>query len=143
MTVVFRDGTFYNYYDVEPGEWLIFHSSFSKGPLLDSESNLVVNHRHGPADVSSLTPQIKELIVRVQRATQVYNRDLSKPYKAKRLVSTTLGSRSVMGKTRKEITTYGTSTTMKQPRRRNLQNAYAKQQVVKAMKRAGKNPNQK
>lgn len=143
MTVVFRDGTFYNYYDVEPGEWLIFHSSFSKGPLLDSKSNLVVNHRHGPADVSTLSPQVKELIVRVQRTRQIYNKDLSKPYTTKRVVTTTAGSRSVRVKTVKNVTTYGTATTMKQPRRRNLQGAYAKQQAVKAMKRAGTNPNQK
>jgi hypothetical protein len=30
MTVVFRDGTFYNYYQVTPGEWEAFHASYSK-----------------------------------------------------------------------------------------------------------------
>ena len=35
LTVVFRDGTFYNYYDVPPSVWIEFHDSFSKGPMLN------------------------------------------------------------------------------------------------------------
>jgi hypothetical protein len=34
LTVVFRDGTFYNYYSVDPNEWAQFKASYSKGEYI-------------------------------------------------------------------------------------------------------------
>jgi hypothetical protein len=80
LTVVFRDGTFWNYYDISPGIWIIFHSSLSKGPLINSnEQNkhgdgLILREcsSHGPADLSNLTPQAQEFLYKVARTSQIY-----------------------------------------------------------------------
>ena len=78
MTVVFRDGTFYNYYDVSPGEWESFHASYSKGrPWLNrknsnqSSDGLFINKPRGDAgDMSDIDPEIREALYRVARTQQ-------------------------------------------------------------------------
>jgi hypothetical protein len=78
MTVVFRDGTFYNYYEVTPGEWSSFSASFSKGrPWLNRKNKsqaadgLFINKPRGDAgDMSDMDPQIREALYRVARTTQ-------------------------------------------------------------------------
>jgi hypothetical protein len=83
LTVVFRDGTFWNYYNISPGTWIIFHDSFTKGPLLnDSLHNkgrgdgllLAQCSHHGPADMSNLSAAAQEFIYKIARTAQItYN----------------------------------------------------------------------
>jgi KTSC domain len=80
MTVVFRDGTFYNYYQVSQSEWEAFHGSYSKGkPWLNKGfvngnqkvDGLFIGKPRGPAtDEGSVNPQIRAALYRVSRATQ-------------------------------------------------------------------------
>jgi hypothetical protein len=85
LTVVFRDGTFYNYYDVPPSVWIQFHDSFSKGPMLNRQTKnggqamdgKLLSYKHGPADMSDLSEAAQEFIYKVARTVQIYNRDKS------------------------------------------------------------------
>jgi hypothetical protein len=78
MTVVFRDGTFYNYYEVTAGEWEAFHASYSKGrPWLNKKSHtqaadgLFISKPRGDAgDMASVDPKIREALYRVARTQQ-------------------------------------------------------------------------
>lgn len=77
VTVMFRDGTLINYYDVEPGTWENFHTSISKGkPWLNwygdgAPGELVAQHRFGPADITNIDPQDLSEIYKVARSAQV------------------------------------------------------------------------
>lgn len=78
MTVVFRDGTFYNYYDVKYNEWVAFSGSYSKGrPWLNRKNKsqtadgLFVSKPRGPANVADIDPRIREQLYRVARAQQI------------------------------------------------------------------------
>lgn len=78
LTVMFRDGTLFNYYSVTPGEWKTFQSAYSKGPLLNLWSKgqynpgflLLAPHQYGPADVSNVSPEVLSTIYRVARSSQ-------------------------------------------------------------------------
>jgi hypothetical protein len=78
LTVMFRDGTLFNYYDVDPGTWKTFHNSYSKGPMLNLYNKgtyspgalLMSPHTYGPADVSNVSPEVLSTIYRVARASQ-------------------------------------------------------------------------
>lgn len=78
MTVVFRDGTFYNYYEVTQSEWDAFHASYSKGkPWLNkanknqASDGLFIHKPRGDAgDMSSVDPAIREALYRVARSFQ-------------------------------------------------------------------------
>lgn len=84
MTVVFRDGTFYNYYEVTPGEWEAFHASYSKGrPWLNrgfpsgsqKADGLFISKPRGDAgDGANIDPSIREQLYRVARAQQIKTR---------------------------------------------------------------------
>jgi hypothetical protein len=97
MTVVFRDGTFYNYYEVSQGEWINFSSSFSKGkPWLNranknqGSDGLFIGKPRGVADPGSVPPQLREALWRVARTQQVVRpplRSLSNPKKVAGRVS--------------------------------------------------------
>ena len=69
LTVVFRDGTFYNYYEVSPVEWQAFKSRVSKGQYiyqyLDYKSR-------GPANVNSIPAYAKTALYRVARTSQIH-----------------------------------------------------------------------
>ena len=146
LTVVFRDGTFWNYYNVPADVWISFHNRFSKGPMLNransnqASDGVLLGYQNGPADVSALDPQVRQLVWQAARAAQIYRKDTSKGYASVRRVTTTAGSRAIKVKTKKQITTYGTSASPKMPRKRNLSKAYSTQQAVQAMNTAGKNP---
>lgn len=77
LTVMFRDGTLINYYDVEIGTWQNFQGSVSKGrPWLNfygpgTPGELVRNHQYGPADTSSVDPSTLADIYRIARSAQV------------------------------------------------------------------------
>jgi signal peptidase I len=77
MTVVFRDGTFYNYYNVSAEEWNAFHASFSKGkPWLNRKSKkqaadgLFIHKPRGKADVTDIDPRIVAELYRVAKISQ-------------------------------------------------------------------------
>lgn len=69
LTVVFRDGLFYNYYEVSPSEWNAFKSRTCKGcyirEVLDAKPR-------GSADIGAFTPIARETLYRVVRTTQIY-----------------------------------------------------------------------
>lgn len=78
MTVVFRDGTFYNYYQVTEGEWRAFKASVSKGnPWLNranknqGSDGLFIGKPRGPADVSNISPTVREALYRIVRSQQI------------------------------------------------------------------------
>jgi hypothetical protein len=78
MSVVFRDGTFYNYYNVTAGEWQSFHASYSKGkPWLNRKNShqaadgLFISKPRGNAgDLEGVDPRIREALYRVARTQQ-------------------------------------------------------------------------
>jgi hypothetical protein len=78
MTVVFRDGTIYNYYDVSPDEWLGFHNAISKGKAglnransKQAQDGIFIGKNRGLADVSNVDPEVMAQIYRVARTSQV------------------------------------------------------------------------
>jgi hypothetical protein len=63
LTVVFRDGTYWNYEDVTEGEWQNFHSSISKGKPWLKPGGTIASKENGPADVSSLPADIQAQLI--------------------------------------------------------------------------------
>lgn len=72
LTVVFRDGTVYNFYDVERSVWLKFHSALSKGKSFLNKNGTLLAYPHGPADVSNIDPRVREMVYRAARTQQIY-----------------------------------------------------------------------
>jgi hypothetical protein len=70
LTVVFRDGTFYNYYDVDSQTWVAFKAAPSKGRFI--ASNLDYQPR-GTANMSGTTVFAREQAYRVARTGQLVN----------------------------------------------------------------------
>lgn len=80
MTVLFRDGTLYNYYDVTPGEWSNFSASISKGaPWLNrgfpdgkqQVDGLFISKPRGLADISGVSESARSAIYKIARTAQV------------------------------------------------------------------------
>jgi hypothetical protein len=80
MTVMFRDGTLYNYYDVTPGEWQTFSASVSKGaPWLNKGfpngkqqvDGYFIGKPQGPADLSQAPASVLKNIYKIARTAQV------------------------------------------------------------------------
>jgi hypothetical protein len=67
LTVVFRDGTFWNYYGVTEGEWQNFHSSISKGKPWLKAGGTIASKRNGPADVSTLPADVQASLINYRR----------------------------------------------------------------------------
>jgi hypothetical protein len=68
LTVVFRDGTFYNYYDVSKHMWNSFKSATSKGKYI---RRYLDAKPRGDADMSFLSKQAAEMFYRVSRTNQI------------------------------------------------------------------------
>jgi hypothetical protein len=68
LTVVFRDGTFYNYYEVNPTEWLDFKRRVSKGKYI--YQNLDYKPR-GPANVRSIPAAARKTLYGLARLNQL------------------------------------------------------------------------
>lgn len=68
LTVIFRDGTFYNYYEVSATEWNAFKANVSKGRYIYS---VLDYHPRGPADVGSVPEYARRALYRMARAGQV------------------------------------------------------------------------
>jgi hypothetical protein len=73
LTVLFRDGTLWNYYDVDRAFWIKFKGSISKGEFINRHSpspELTRKYRNGPADLSGVSSSTRDLIYTVSRAAQ-------------------------------------------------------------------------
>lgn len=76
LTVMFRDGTLYNYYNVTPGDWIIFRNSISKGPLLNrgtkgNPDGMLLKYPHGPAAITDVPDAVQSQLYRIAREAQV------------------------------------------------------------------------
>lgn len=74
LTVMFRDGTLYNYYGVKYEEWVTFRGALSKGKFLNWKPvpGFLLAKDHGPADLSQVSDKVQRTIQRVARAAQVH-----------------------------------------------------------------------
>jgi hypothetical protein len=109
VTVVFRDGTFYNYYGISPGTWSTFKESYSKGPLLNggnterkkagTQDGLLLREctARGEADLSQMGEEAKNFFVTVARSAQISLRKSRASNLRKSQGFTTLGSQSKSG----------------------------------------------
>ena len=77
VTVMFRDGTLYNYYNVPHGTWIAFRGSLSKGPYVNranknqGSDGPLLAYPHGPADVSEIPEELRFQLLKVARGAQV------------------------------------------------------------------------
>jgi hypothetical protein len=69
ITVVFRDGTWYNYYDCDSNTWQDFKARVSKGKYIYRYLDF---HPRGPADVSSFSAESQEIMYRIVRTAQIH-----------------------------------------------------------------------
>ena len=81
ITVVFRDGTFYNYYEVSPVQWQAFKARISKGQYIYQELDY---HPRGPANVNSIPSYARQSLYKLTRALQLKNQGKSAYSGAKR-----------------------------------------------------------
>lgn len=68
LTCVFRDGTYYNYYDVAPLEWANFKRARSKGRFIYTYLD---KHPRGMADVLQMPQPGREMLYRITRTHQI------------------------------------------------------------------------
>ena len=68
LTVVFRDGTFYNYYEVDENEWQAFKANRSKGAYIYRALDF---KPRGPADASSVSQSARAAYYRYSRGLQI------------------------------------------------------------------------
>lgn len=80
LTVVFRDGTFYNYYGVTPREWQDFKARVSKGRYI---YKILDFKQRGPADLANVPSYARNTLYRIARSVQLHNYGLS-PTKRKK-----------------------------------------------------------
>jgi len=71
LTVVFRDGTFYNYYEVDETEWAAFKANRSKGAII---YRMLDFKPRGPADESSISQSAREAYYRFARGAQLHSK---------------------------------------------------------------------
>jgi hypothetical protein len=76
LTVMFRDGTLYNYYNVTSGDWIIFRNSISKGPLLNrgtkgNPDGMLLKYPHGPAAITDVPEAVQSQLYRIAREAQI------------------------------------------------------------------------
>lgn len=67
LTIIFRDGTFYNYYEVTKEEWEGFRAQPSKGDYIKS---VLDAKKRGPADMSRFPEEVREILYRAYRTAQ-------------------------------------------------------------------------
>ena len=97
LTVVFRDGTFWNYYGVPNLTWNSFKTSRSKGAYIVAH---LEQYPYGPADVSTFNANYRETLYKLARASQVVREGYTGKQKK--------GSKRGTG--HKPYTTYGSKT---------------------------------
>jgi hypothetical protein len=69
LTVVFRDGTFYNYHDVKGQTWNAFKGAYSKGRFILAYLD---SHPHGLADMAGMPNYARETLYRIARTNQLF-----------------------------------------------------------------------
>jgi hypothetical protein len=69
LTVMFRDGTLYNYYEVSKNEWQAFKANRSKGAVI---YRMLDFKPRGYADDSSMSPTARAAFYRLTRGVQSY-----------------------------------------------------------------------
>jgi hypothetical protein len=69
ITVVFRDGTYYNYYQVSPTEWQAFKARVSKGRYILSYLD---TKPRGPADIGSISAEARRAFYKIARGSQIH-----------------------------------------------------------------------
>lgn len=74
LTVVFRDGTYYNYYNVNQALWNNFRAAYSPGRFILQHLD---SHPRGVADVSDLPEDAREALYRATRTGQILNDGLT------------------------------------------------------------------
>ena len=75
LTVVFRDGTFYNYYEVDENEWAAFKANRSKGAVI---YRMLDFKPRGPADESGISQSAREAYYRFSRGAQIHSKGKGK-----------------------------------------------------------------
>jgi len=70
LTVVFRDGTFYNYYDTDRDTWMQFKTAQSKGRFIAAYLD---GHGRGTANMAKSPVYARESLYRVARTGQLVN----------------------------------------------------------------------
>lgn len=90
ITVVFRDGTWYNYYECDPATWQAFKSRISKGQYIYKYLDF---HSRGPANVNDFSDDARAMMYRVVRTTQIHL-DGKQVYRGSRGTNTTKPSTS-------------------------------------------------
>ena len=80
LSVMFRDGTLFNYYDVEKSFWIKFQGQISKGQFLNRNApNPELNrYPHGPADISGVDQATQQYYRQTARRAQVQYRARTK-----------------------------------------------------------------
>lgn len=74
LTCLFRDGTLWNYYNVEYSFWIRFSGSISKGQYINVNSKnaeLTKNYQNGPADISGVDQRTLNLMYTTARRIQL------------------------------------------------------------------------
>ena len=71
LTVVFRDGTFYNYYEVDASEWAAFKANRSKGAVI---SRMLDFKPRGEASMSTISAKAQKAFYRYSRGFQIANK---------------------------------------------------------------------
>ena len=74
MTIVFRDGTYYNYYDVTQAEWNRFRRARSKGGVHGPIVMDLDGKRRGKASGTEYSSAVQEVLYRVARTAQLIQR---------------------------------------------------------------------
>jgi len=69
LTVIFRDGTFYNYYEVDENEWKAFKANRSKGAII---AQMLDFKPRGEADASSMSAKAQQAYYRFSRGAQIH-----------------------------------------------------------------------
>lgn len=77
LSVMFRDGTLWNYYNVDRSFWITFKSAISKGQFINknAQNPRLNSYPHGPADLSGAPLENRQFIQRISREAQVLYRD--------------------------------------------------------------------
>lgn len=77
LSVMFRDGTLWNYYNVERSFWITFRSAISKGQFINkhAQNPRLNSYPHGPADISAVPASAQQYIQQTSREAQVLYRD--------------------------------------------------------------------
>lgn len=78
LSVIFRDGTYYNYYDVTDAEWSRFKAETSKGPMLNPNPvpGFLMYKPRGEARVDFMSEQAQKTQYQIARTAQsVYMTD--------------------------------------------------------------------